>query len=103
MKFKMNIFHFIFFFHLLSFSNLTSLRRIWETEVPISKIKEVIEARNKTELDSIEDHCEKSDAKYFIYLVNDLNYDVSEIMDNIYNDTAVSFKYSNIIFILNEI
>ena len=98
MKFKINIFHFIFLFHLLSFSNLTYLRRIWETEVPIPKIKKEVEARNKTELKSIEDHCEKSDAKYFIYLVNDLNYDVSSIMLKINNDNAVSLEYSNIIF-----
>ena len=99
MKFKINIIHFIFFIHLLSFSNLTYLRRIWETEVPIDKIKKLIEARDTNEFNSILDHCEKSDAKYFIYLVNDLYYDVSDIMDNIINhDNAVSLEYSNINF-----
>ena len=92
MQFKKNIFHFIFFIHLISFSNLTHLRRIWETEVPIDNIKQRIKDNNygDKELNSIEDHCENSDAKYFVYLVNDLNYDVSTIMNKINNDNAVS-------------
>ena len=89
MQFK-NIFHFIFVINLISFSNLTNLRRIWETEIPIENIKKEIKARDNNEFESIEDHCEKSDAKYFIYLVNDLTYDASSIMEKINRDNAVS-------------
>jgi len=103
MKFKINIFHFIIFIHLISFCNLTHLRRIWETEVPIGDITQKIKDRKyadlKDELESIEDHCEKSDAKYFIYLVNGLNYDVSSILnDKINFDNAVSLEHPNINF-----
>jgi len=106
MKLKINIFHFIFFIHLISFCNLTHLRRIWETEVPIGNIKDKIKNRDSKvyddiddEIDSIEDHCEKSDAKYFIYLVNDLNYDASSILNNKINfDNAVSLQHPNINF-----
>ena len=105
MQLKINIFHFIFFIHLISFCNLTHLRRIWETEVPIKNIKDKIKGRDSEEYDdidkeigSIEDHCENSDAKYFIYLVNDLNYDASSIIGNMNKDNAVSLKYSNINF-----
>ena len=103
MQLKINIFHFIFFIHLISFCNLTHLRRIWETEVPIGDITQKIKDRNyadlKDELGSIEDHCEKSDAKYFIYLVNDLNYDASSILNNKINfDNAVSLEHPNINF-----
>ena len=108
MKFKINIFHFIIFIHLISFCNLTHLRRIWETEVPIGDITQKIKDRNyadlKDELDSIEDHCEKSDAKYFIYLVNGLNYDVSSILnDKINFDNAVSLEHPNINFYIKKI
>lgn len=106
MKLKINIFHFIIFIHLISFCNLTHLRRIWETEVPIGNIIQKIKDRNSDdykdkdeEIASIEDHCEKSDAKYFIYLVNGLNYDVSSILnDKINFDNAVSLEYPNINF-----
>jgi len=94
MQLKTNIFHFIFFIHLISFCNLTHLRRIWETEVPIENIKDKIEERKyddiDDEIDSIESHCENSDEKYFIYLVYDLNYDASSIMDKKNSDNAVS-------------
>ena len=98
MKFKINIIHFIFFIHLLSFSNLSNLRRIWETEVPIQTIKDKIKGSNKTEFESLQNHCEKSDEKYFIYLVFDLNYDVASIDDKLNTDNAVSLEYSNINF-----
>ena len=97
MKFKINIFHFIFFIHLISFCNLTYLRRIWETEVPIGNIKQNI--NDQDELNSIVNHCENSDAKYFIYLVNNLNYNTSKIMNEKINfDNAVSLEHSNINF-----
>ena len=100
MQFKKIKFYLFFFIHLISFSNLTHLRKIWETEVPIGNIKQKIEENkyNDEELDSIESHCEKSDAKYFIYLVYDLNYDANYIIENINKDNAVSLEYYNIIF-----
>ena len=103
MKFKINIFHFIFFIQLISLGNLNHLRRILETEVPTGNIIQKIKYRKyadlKDELDSIEYHCEKSDAKYFIYLVNGLNYDVSSILNNKINfDNAVSLQHPNLNF-----
>ena len=98
MKFKLNLVHFIFFFNSLSFSNLTYLRKIWETEVPVDNIKKEVEDRDTDELNSLKDHCEKSDEKYFIYLVFDLYYDINSINDTINNDNAVSLDYSNLNF-----
>ena len=94
MQLQINIFHFIFFIYLISFCNLTHLRKIWETEVPIENLKDKIKVRKYDDADdeigSILRHCENSDAKYFIYLVYDLNYDASSIMDKKNSDNAVS-------------